>query len=139
MAPLKGRSKNRAFECEALCEPGASARVDLHRPLANVKVGIQIGLKAVLEHRAPKASTPILHTRGAESKVGRVPHLQDHQQLLFATHPAHATRHKTVTPIVTVKECPNPHLRDRHAHAHQSDQNPEPVPPAACTCVKTIQ
>ena len=27
--------------------------------------------KAVLEHRAPKASPPILHTRGVESKVGR--------------------------------------------------------------------
>jgi len=27
--------------------------------------------KAVLEHRAPKISPPILHTRGAESKVGR--------------------------------------------------------------------
>jgi len=33
--------------------------------------------KAVLEHRAPKASTPILHSRGVESKVGRVPHVRD--------------------------------------------------------------
>jgi len=30
--------------------------------------------KAVLEHRAPKASTPILHTRGVASKVGRAVH-----------------------------------------------------------------
>ena len=30
--------------------------------------------KAVLEHRAPKASTPILHSRGVESKVGRAVH-----------------------------------------------------------------
>ena len=30
--------------------------------------------KAVLEHRAPKTSLPILHTRGVESKVGRAVH-----------------------------------------------------------------
>jgi len=30
--------------------------------------------KAVLEHRAPKTSPPILHTRGVESKVGRAVH-----------------------------------------------------------------
>jgi len=68
-APL-GRSKLRIAD-EASVRAGCSARVDLHRPLANVKVGIQIGLKAVLEHRAPKTSTPILHSRGVESKVGR--------------------------------------------------------------------
>jgi len=28
----------------------------------------------VLEHRAPKTSPPILHTRGVESKVGRAVH-----------------------------------------------------------------
>ena len=33
--------------------------------------------KAVLEHRAPKTSTQILHSRSAESKVGRVPHVRD--------------------------------------------------------------
>jgi len=30
--------------------------------------------KAVLEHRAPKTSPPILHSRGVESKVGRPVH-----------------------------------------------------------------
>gem|GEM_PF-6077727 len=30
--------------------------------------------KAVLEHRAPKTSPPILHSRGVESKVGRAVH-----------------------------------------------------------------
>ena len=30
--------------------------------------------KAVLEHRAPKISSPILHSRGVESKVGRAVH-----------------------------------------------------------------
>jgi len=68
-----GRSKLRIAD-EASVRAGCSARVDLHRPLANVKVGIQIGLKAVLEHRAPKISPPILHTRCAESKVGRAVH-----------------------------------------------------------------
>jgi len=36
--------------------------------------------KAVLEHRAPKTSPPILHTRGVESKVGRVPHMWDQRR-----------------------------------------------------------
>ena len=50
-----------------------------------MKVGIQIGLKAVLEHRAPKASTPILHTGGVESKVGRVPHVRDAPEWVVLT------------------------------------------------------
>jgi len=76
MAPLKGRSKSRVFEGKALSKP-AAARA---RAIPNFgRHGSRQSMepKAVLEHRAPKASTPILHSRGVESKVGRVPHVRD--------------------------------------------------------------
>jgi len=40
----------------------------------DVEVGSPTEPKAVLEHRAPKTSPPILHSRSAESKVGRAVH-----------------------------------------------------------------
>ena len=43
--------------------------------------------KAVLEHRAPKTSPPILHTGGVESKVGRAVHCAPHLNLDL--HSAH--------------------------------------------------
>ena len=57
-------------QAEALLRVPAKAQAD-------VEVIPPTELKAVLEHRASKASTPILHTRGVESKVGRVPHVRD--------------------------------------------------------------
>ena len=44
---------------------------DLHQTLDDMEVIPPIEPKVVLEHRAPKISPPILHTRCAESKVGR--------------------------------------------------------------------
>ena len=59
---------------EASVRAGCSARVDLHQTLADMEIVHPTETKAVLEHRAPKASPPILHTRCAESKVGRAVH-----------------------------------------------------------------
>ena len=53
---------------------GCRARFGLHRTLDDAEVVPPIEPKAVLEHRAPKTSTPILHSRGVESKVGRAVH-----------------------------------------------------------------
>ena len=55
-------------------QANSPARSGLHQTLADMEVIPPIEPKAVLEHRAPKASTPILHTRSAESKVGRAVH-----------------------------------------------------------------
>jgi len=50
------------------------ARSGLHKTLADMEIVHPTETKAVLEHRAPKTSPPILHTRGVESKVGRAVH-----------------------------------------------------------------
>ena len=58
-------------------QANSPARSGLHQTLADAEVIPQTEPKAVLEHRAPKTSPPILHSRGLESKAGRVPHVRD--------------------------------------------------------------
>ena len=58
-------------------QANSPARSGLHQTLADAEVIPQTEPKAVLEHRAPKTSPPILHSRGLESKAGRVPRVRD--------------------------------------------------------------
>ena len=55
-------------------QANSPARSGLHQTLADMEVIPSTEPKAVLEHRAPKTSTTILHTGGVESKVGRAVH-----------------------------------------------------------------
>ena len=55
-------------------QANSPARSGLHQTLPDMEVIPPIEPEAVLEHRATKISPPILHTRCAESKVGRAVH-----------------------------------------------------------------
>jgi len=68
-----GRSKRRVFEGKALSKP-AAVRARAIPNFGRRRSRQSTEPKAVLEHRAPKTSTTILHTRGVESKVGRAVH-----------------------------------------------------------------
>jgi len=59
---------NPASDGEAFIQAGRYAWFGVYPTLGEVKAIPSTEPKAVLEHRAPKASTPILHTRGAESR-----------------------------------------------------------------------
>ena len=65
---------NPASDGEALIQAGRYAWFGVYPTPDEVKVLPSTEPKAVLEHRAPKTSTPILHSRSAESKVGRAVH-----------------------------------------------------------------
>jgi len=56
---------------EAFIRAGRYAWFGVYPTLGEVKAVPSTEPKAVLEHRAPKASPQILHSRGIESKVGR--------------------------------------------------------------------
>ena len=84
-APLRARLRGRTaratlvrskFSVGRRCwvRAGCRARFGLHRTLDDAEVVSSPEPKAVLEHRAPKTSAPILHSRGVESKVGRAVH-----------------------------------------------------------------
>jgi len=66
---VKKRAGRRCFG-----QANSPARSGLHQTLADMEVAPPTETKAVLEHRAPKTSPPILHTRGVESKVGPAVH-----------------------------------------------------------------
>jgi len=70
-ATLQGRSKSRVFEGKAFIQTGCCVRSGYAKLWTTRKSCQSIEPKAVLEHRAPKTSTPILHTRGVESMAGR--------------------------------------------------------------------
>ena len=72
-APLWG-AVNSALDGEAFIRAGRYAWFGVYPTLGEVKAVPSTELKAVQEHRAPKTSTPILHTRGVESKVVRAVH-----------------------------------------------------------------
>ena len=72
-APIRG-AVNPASDGEAFIRAGRYAWFGVYPTLGEVKVVPSTEPKAVLEHRAPKTSPPILHTRGVESKVGRAVH-----------------------------------------------------------------
>jgi len=62
---------------EPFIQAGRYAWFGVYPTLGEVKAVPSTEPKAVLEHRAPKTSPPILHSKSVESKVGRVPHVRD--------------------------------------------------------------
>ena len=69
-----GRHSKSRVGRRCFVQANCPARFGLHQTLADMEVVPPTEPKAVLEHRAPKISPPILHTRGVESKVGRAAH-----------------------------------------------------------------
>jgi len=98
-----GRHSKSRVGRRRVVQANCPARSGMDQTLADMEVVPQTEPKAVLEHRAPKTSLPILHTRGVESKVGRVPHVRDAPP---SVHPERSGGQRTArptNPVVTAR------------------------------------
>jgi len=94
-----GRHSKSCVGRRCVVQANCPARSGLHQTLDDTEVVPPTEPKAVLEHRAPKTSPPILHSRNAESKVGRVPHVRDAPP---SVHPERSGGQRTARPTKTV-------------------------------------
>jgi len=109
------------------------ARSSPHQTLADMEVVPPTEPKAVLEHRAPKISTPVLHTGGVESKVGRAVHCAPVWVVLTGLLGGNPTV-RALTGAATARAPPcrkKPLTRSTHFCGHCGQDGRAPIYPKA--------